>query len=107
MIYSDDSWNQGKTRQALTCSTRSVDQTITPSFDVKPFPRNSLVHFAENIRCLRKERGLTQEQVAEMLDITGRHYQKLEAATVTPTFGVLVQLRKALKAEWADLLSGV
>jgi transcriptional regulator with XRE-family HTH domain len=51
--------------------------------------------------------GFTQERLAEKLDISPRHYQKLEAATVTPTFGVLVRVRRVLNAAWEDLLGGL
>lgn len=51
--------------------------------------------------------GLSQEELAEKLDLAPRHYQKLEAATVTPTFGVLVCLKRVLRVEWFDLLGGV
>jgi transcriptional regulator with XRE-family HTH domain len=51
-------------------------------------------------------RGFTQERLAEKLDISPRHYQKLEAATVTPTFGVLVRAKKVLKVKWETLLGG-
>jgi len=49
---------------------------------------------------------LTQEEIAEALSIIPRHYQKLEAAEVTPTFGILVRLKKILKCEWDALLAG-
>jgi len=42
-----------------------------------------------------------------MLDIAPRHYQKLEAASVTPTFGVLRSCRRALKTSWEKLMDGV
>jgi len=44
--------------------------------------------------------------LAEKLDISPRHYQKLEAATVTPTFGVLVRVKKVLRVNWDALLGG-
>lgn len=74
---------------------------------MKPFARNSLLKFAKNLKAARREAGLTQEQLAEMVGITPRNIQKLEAADMSPTFGVLVALRKSLKAEWDDLLGGV
>jgi len=66
-----------------------------------------LVRFSRNLRKLRKRAGFTQERLAEKLDIAPRHYQKLEAATVTPTFGVLVRARKVLKTTWDELLGGI
>lgn len=34
--------------------------------------------FSERIRELRKKKGLTQTQMAELLDCGSRHYQKIE-----------------------------
>ncbi|MCK9588445.1 MAG: helix-turn-helix transcriptional regulator [Terrimicrobiaceae bacterium] len=73
---------------------------------MKPFPRTSLIRFSRNLRRQRLRRGFTQERLAEKLDISPRHYQKLEAATVTPTFGVLVRAKKVLKVKWETLLGG-
>lgn len=50
---------------------------------------------------------MTQEKLAEKLDITGRHYQKLEAGTVSPTFGVLVKLKRALRCKWDDIFDSI
>jgi transcriptional regulator with XRE-family HTH domain len=50
---------------------------------------------------------MTQEMLAERLDITPRHYQKLESSSVTPTFGILIRCKRVLKTTWKTLLDGV
>ena len=82
-------------------------ERITSVINVKPFPKRSLIKFSRNLRRLRHREKMTQEMVAERLDITPRHYQKLEAASVTPTFGVLVRCKRVLRASWATLMDGV
>jgi transcriptional regulator with XRE-family HTH domain len=77
---------------------------ITPPIGVKSFPRTAAIRFARNLLRLRKALGLTQERLAEKLDINPRHYQKLEAATMTPSFGVLTRLHKIFKCSWDELL---
>ncbi|MFA7343679.1 MAG: helix-turn-helix transcriptional regulator [Terrimicrobiaceae bacterium] len=74
---------------------------------MKPFPHKSLARFSRNLRRQRRRMGFTQERLAEKLDIFPRHYQKLEAATVTPTFGVLLRVKRVLKAGWDDLFGGL
>lgn len=47
-------------------------EMITASNDVKPFPRRSLIKFSRNLRRLRHREKMTQEMLAERLDITPR-----------------------------------
>ena len=48
--------------------------------------------FNERLRALRKERGMTQAEVAEKISMAYRNYQRLEANGNTPNFSNLVQL---------------
>ena len=36
----------------------------------------------ERLKLLRKEKGITQKQMAELLDCTEQHYQRMEYGTV-------------------------
>lgn len=47
--------------------------------------------FNERLRCLRKERGLTQAQTAEHLSIAWRNYQRLEKDGNAPSFLTFVK----------------
>lgn len=86
-------------------ATRVGKMPLSPA--VKPYPRQSLIQFAENLRHHRLRRALTQEKMSEVLEITPRHYQKLEAGTVTPAFGTLVRIKNALRVSWNQLMDGV
>ena len=48
--------------------------------------------FNERLKLLRKEKGLTQVQAAEALDINYRHFQRLEADGNTPNYANLCQI---------------
>ena len=87
--------------------TNRLSERIASTNDVKPFPRRSLIKFSRNLRRLRLREKMTQEKLAERLDITPRHYQKLESASVTPTFGILIRCKRVLKTTWKTLLDGV
>ena len=74
---------------------------------LKSFAKSHLLTFGRNLARLREAAGLTQEKVAEQVDLSGRHYQKLEAGSVTPTFGVLINLKRALHCDWNDLFKAI
>jgi len=48
------------------------------------------------IRTARKAKGLTQEQLAEILDITPNHMGQIETGTRLPSLKVLYHLAKTL-----------
>ncbi|MEM9446610.1 MAG: helix-turn-helix transcriptional regulator [Verrucomicrobiota bacterium] len=60
-----------------------------------------------NIARARSEAKLTQEKVAELTDIHDRHFQKIEGGEVCPSFPLIVEIKKKLKAEWSDILKGI
>jgi transcriptional regulator with XRE-family HTH domain len=56
---------------------------------------------------LRQQAGLTQDKLAERLEITPRYLQKLENGMHAPSLPVLMKLRKKLGAGWSELLEGL
>jgi DNA-binding XRE family transcriptional regulator len=56
-----------------------------------------------NINLLRQRRRFSQELLAELLGITARYLQKIEAGSCVPSLTMLVKLRKALRVKW-DIL---
>jgi len=50
---------------------------------------------------------LTQEQLAEMADISRRYVQLLEAGHYAPTIEVASRLRAAFGVSWDELLKGL
>jgi len=63
------------------------------------------VKLGKNIAQLRQEIGLTQDSLAERLDVTTRYLQKLERGVHAPSLALLVQLRKSLKTDWNVLFA--
>ena len=49
------------------------------------------VMLAENIRAFRREKKLTQEQLAEVLGVTVGTVSKWESATSTPDVGLIME----------------
>lgn len=60
----------------------------------------------ENIAALRGKRKLTQEELAEGVNLSPRYIQSVEAGEYFPSLPNLVRLRAALHCEWNDLFSG-
>ena len=59
---------------------------------------------AKNIKRLRMDRGLSQAQLAEKLNVTRQTISSWERGNSYPDVGMLVQITEALNAEVNDLL---
>lgn len=57
------------------------------------------------IRLLRKEKGFTQEQLAELVDKTTDHISYLERGEHSPSFEFLIDLAQALNVSLSSLSS--
>ena len=62
---------------------------------------------AKNIGRLRSERGITQEKLCELADVSRGYYQRIEAGKQNMTIDYLDRMRKALGCRWADLFAGL
>ena len=59
---------------------------------------------AKNLRRLREERKLSQENVARYAGLTPRGYREIEEERYTPSIAVLVRLARALRCSLDELL---
>ena len=59
--------------------------------------------FAKNLKSIRKSRKLTQEQLAELVDVDFRYISFLENARSFPSCDLLEKISKALNISYADL----
>lgn len=55
---------------------------------------------------LRKEKGLTQEQLAEILGVAGRTVSRWETASTMPDLSILIQLAEYYDVEIKEILDG-
>lgn len=62
---------------------------------------------AANISRLRGERGMTQEKLCELADVSRGYFQRVECGKGNMTIEYLDRVRKALKCRWADLFQGL
>lgn len=58
------------------------------------------------LKALRKEKGLTQEQLAEELCVSGRTVSRWETASNMPDLSVLIQLAEFYDIEIGEILDG-
>ena len=52
--------------------------------------------FGKKLKVLRKAKGLTQEQLAELADVHEKHISKLELGLYKPSYNTLKKIFKAL-----------
>ena len=64
-----------------------------------------MTQFSARIKSIRKERKLTQKQMAELLSTTERNYQYYEAGTREPSLETFVEIADALQVS-TDYLVG-
>ena len=62
---------------------------------------------AKNLRGLRHERKLTQEDVAEITGISARYIGSIERARVSPSVTVLGKLANALEVDPCALITKI
>jgi len=58
---------------------------------------------AKKLKEIRKRRGLTQEQLAELVEVAPRHISFIETARSFPSGDLLERICKQLKIKYADL----
>jgi transcriptional regulator with XRE-family HTH domain len=62
-------------------------------------------YLAENVRSLREQRGLTQQQIAKIAGIPRATWGNLESGSANPTLQVLTRVAAALQVRLEELLS--
>lgn len=65
---------------------------------------NQLRSIGGSVRRERIRRNITQEKLAELVDLNIRTVQKIEAGDVNILVTTLLRLQKALGCDWPDLL---
>ncbi len=63
--------------------------------------------FAANVRRLRKERGLTQERLAELADLHMTDIARIETLRRDPGVKVIAKIARGLGVPASELLNGV
>ncbi|MDR1211972.1 MAG: helix-turn-helix domain-containing protein [Spirochaetaceae bacterium] len=59
--------------------------------------------FANNLREYRRKRGLTQEKLAEMVEVSTHHIGMIELTRNFPTFDLIERIAEALDIEFYEL----
>lgn len=60
--------------------------------------------FGKNLRSVREDKNLSQEEVAKLSKISTTHYAGIERGEENPTFSVIESICKALKVKSSDVL---
>ena len=57
---------------------------------------------SKTLRTRRRERKLTQEKTAELLEISSRWYQKIERGKGNPSFNLICELARVFQIDFAE-----
>jgi len=63
-----------------------------------------LKRFEANVRRERMRRGLTQESLAEAVELNPRTIQKIEAGSVNILLTTVLRIQRVLRCSWEKLL---
>ncbi len=63
-----------------------------------------LKQFGANVRRERTAKGITQEKLAELVDLNIRTIQKIEAGDINVLVTTIIRIQKALGCSWSKLL---
>lgn len=64
-----------------------------------------LIKLGKNIKRARKDKSLSQNQLAELLDISREHLAKIETAKRTVSLGLLFRICEILEIKEVELLN--
>lgn len=64
---------------------------------------NYKVKFGIKLKSLRKEHGLTQEELSEVMEISSQHLSYVESGRRGPSFEFIISASKALEIEPSEL----
>jgi DNA-binding XRE family transcriptional regulator len=103
------SQTDGKTGRKKLVGSRS-GKRLGPA-GARPHPpakiRKAQRKFGEKIATLRKQKGLTQEQLGEDCGITGTKIQKIENGEANPSLSTMIHLAERLGLRLDRLLRGI
>ena len=68
--------------------------------------QSQLKRFGANVRRERMDRGVTQEKLAEQVDLNIRSVQKIEAGKINVLVTTAMRIQKALGCNWSRLMAG-
>lgn len=63
------------------------------------------INFAENLKALRKQKGLTQKQLADMIAVDQRTISAWEKGICEPSFDLLSKLCEIFDETFDDILT--
>ena len=68
--------------------------------------KESKMNFAENLRALREKQGITQEQLAEKMEVSRQTVSKWESGSSFPEMEKMIQLTELFSCTLDGLLKG-
>ena len=73
---------------------------------MKKYPAQ-IKRFGKSIKKMREEKGLTQNELGRLADLTGRTIQRIEAGDFASTLHILIALSKAFDLKPSELINSL
>lgn len=70
----------------------------------KPEIKREITRFGMNLRRERVARAITQEKLAELVDLNIRTLQKIEAGETNILLTTVLRIQRALGCDWDELM---
>ena len=86
------------------CRTTQEQNTAQWGVPSQPNLSKQLAAFGANLRRERVSRDITQERLAEMVDLNIRTVQKIEAGETNILLTTALRIQRALKCPWESLM---
>ena len=80
-----------------------LDTSISKEAE-KELKKKFSVEFGEYLHNLRKEKGITQEELADKANLHSKYIGHIETGTYTPSIFVVWKISQVLKMELGDML---
>jgi transcriptional regulator with XRE-family HTH domain len=86
------------------CRVRQTQNTAQWGVPTNRQIANTLAAFGANLRRARLAQGLTQERLAELVELNVRTIQKIEAGHTNILLTTVLRLQAAVQTPWRDLM---
>ena len=93
-------------KHGISRSVSWISCYVYDNFGVKGGERHGYEKTGEFLKALRKEKGLTQEQLAEVFLISGRTVSRWETGRNMPDLSILIQLAEFYDVDVKEILDG-
>lgn len=99
-------WFIHRVLSVIICMGRLTYQEYLSKGKEKQLKQEFAIEFGKYVRKVRKEKGLTQEELAFKTSLHSTYIGHIETGTYTPSIFVVWKIAEVLKMQLSDFLKG-